>query len=206
MRECVEQLSLMILQVGVTDRWIWKLHSSHWYTLKGSYNLLTTFEVDVDDRFNHILWLKQIPLKVNIFIWCLFINRLATKMILFRRNILDYNDSLCTTACDIVENQGHLFFYLSYSQLWLLISGWLGFSMAIHGSLIEHLTLFGALGGFIITRKDRNRRHFHNKTEQLSSLLEKIKLQAYYWLKSYYALSSLSTWFGNWLDCCAFRL
>jgi len=42
---------------------------------------LTTSEVGVDDRFNHGLWLKQIPLKVNIFIWCLFMNRLAKKKI-----------------------------------------------------------------------------------------------------------------------------
>ena len=47
--------------------------------VKSAYNLLTTFEVGVDDRFSHILWLKQIPLKVNIFIWRLFLNRLATK-------------------------------------------------------------------------------------------------------------------------------
>jgi len=49
--------------------------------VKSAYNLLTTFEVGVDDRFSHILWLKQIPLKVNIFIWRLFLNRLATKWI-----------------------------------------------------------------------------------------------------------------------------
>jgi len=36
--------------------------------------------------------------------------------------------------------------------------------------------------------KERNRRHFRNKTEQLSSLLENVKLQAYWWLKSYFAL------------------
>ncbi|KEH21818.1 hypothetical protein MTR_7g018600 [Medicago truncatula] len=83
----------------------------------------------------------------------------------------------------------------------------LGFSTTLHGSLIEHLTQFGGLGGFsnksrltfniiwistlFITWKDRKRRHFHNKTEQPSSLLEKVKLQAYWWLKSYYVLFDL---------------
>jgi len=28
-RECAKQLSLVVLQVSVSDRWIWKLHSSH---------------------------------------------------------------------------------------------------------------------------------------------------------------------------------
>jgi hypothetical protein len=123
LRECVEQLSLVVSQVGVTDRWIWKLHSSHRYTIKIDYNLLTTSEVGVDDHFNHVLWLKQILLKVNIFIWRLFLNRLATKKNMFRTNILDYNDSLCTATCGMVENQDRLFFICAfYNQLWLLIS------------------------------------------------------------------------------------
>jgi hypothetical protein len=122
-RECAKQLSLVVLQVGVTDRWIWKLHSSHRYIVKSAYNLLTTYEIGVDDRFNHVLWLKQISLKVNFFIWRLYLNVLATKMNLFKRNILDYNDSFCTFTCDMVEDQDHLFFTcVFYSQLWLLIS------------------------------------------------------------------------------------
>ena len=114
---------LLFLQGSVTDRWIWKLCSSHRYTVKSAYNLLTTFEIGVHDHFNHVLWLKQIPLKVNIFICRLFLNILATKMNLFRRNILDYNDSLCTVTCDTVKDQDYLFFTCAfYSQLWLLIS------------------------------------------------------------------------------------
>jgi len=31
-------------------------------------------------------------------------------------------------------------------------------------------------------------RHFHNKSEQLLSLLKKVKLQTFWWFKSYYAL------------------
>jgi len=31
------------------------------------YNLLTTSDIGVDDRFDHVLWLKQIPRTVNIF-------------------------------------------------------------------------------------------------------------------------------------------
>jgi len=93
--------------------------------------------------------IEQIPLRINIFIWRLFLNRLATKMNMFRRNIFDYNDSLCTTTCGMVEDQDHLFFICAfYNQLWLLISGWLGFSTTLHGSLIEHSTQFGGLGGF----------------------------------------------------------
>jgi len=36
--------------------------------------------------------------------------------------------------------------FVFYCQLWLLILGLLGFSTALHGSLIEHFTPFGGLG------------------------------------------------------------
>ena len=111
-------MSLVVLQFGVTDKWMWKLHFSHRHTIKSAYDLLTTFEVGVDDRFNHVLWLKKIPVKVNIFIWHLFLNRLATKMNMFRRNIMDYNDSLYTATCDMVDDLNHLFFTCAfYRQL-----------------------------------------------------------------------------------------
>jgi len=43
--------------------------------------ILTTSKIGVDDRFNYVLWLKQILFNVNIFIWRLFLNRLATEWI-----------------------------------------------------------------------------------------------------------------------------
>jgi hypothetical protein len=147
-RDCAEQLSFVVLQVGVSDMRIWKLHSSHRYTVKSAYNHLTSSDVAIDDRCNHILWLKQISLKVNIFIWRLFKNGLATKMNLFRINILDYNDSFCSAACGLVEDHDHLFFSCAfYAQLWLLISGWLDISTSLQGSLFEHFLQFEGLRG-----------------------------------------------------------
>lgn len=65
MRECAQQLSLVVLQVGVSDWWIWKLHSSHRYPVKSAFNHLTSPDLGIDDRYNHSLWFKQIPLKIG---------------------------------------------------------------------------------------------------------------------------------------------
>lgn len=90
------------------------------------------------------------PLKVNIFIWRLFLNRLAIKMNLFRRNILDYPNTLCMVVCSLVEDWDHFFFSCAiYGQLWLLTSGWLDISTTFHGSLLDHFIQFGCLGGFL---------------------------------------------------------
>jgi len=127
----------------VTNRWIRKLHSSNRYIVKSAYNHLTSSNLAIDDRCNHVLWFKQISLKVNIFICRLFLNRLATKMNLFRGNILEYNDSFYSAACRLVEDQDHLFFSCAfYGQLWLLISGWLGISTTLQGLLFEHFLKF----------------------------------------------------------------
>ncbi|RHN40606.1 hypothetical protein MtrunA17_Chr8g0356521 [Medicago truncatula] len=53
-RECMAQLLLVVLQVGVTDGWIYKLHSSNRYTIKSAYNYLTRLDVAIDDRCNHV--------------------------------------------------------------------------------------------------------------------------------------------------------
>ena len=168
----------------------------------------------IDDPCNHVLWLKQIPLKINIFIWRLLMNRLETKMNLFRRNILDYNNFFCSAACRFVEDQDHLFFSCAfYGQLWLLISGWLGISTTLHGSLFQHFLQFGGFGGFsnkshltfniiwilalFTIWKDHNMRLFHNKSEQLQSLLENVKLQAFYGSNLIMLYSILSIQFGG---------
>lgn len=67
-RECVDRLSTCVLQVGTFDRWVWKLHVSQCYTVKSGYSYLTTTNNNLNEEFNIFLWLKVVPLKVNIFI------------------------------------------------------------------------------------------------------------------------------------------
>ena len=54
--ECVERLANSILQVDLADRWVWKLHSTHTYTVQSAYFYLTTVDI------------KAVPLKVKIFV------------------------------------------------------------------------------------------------------------------------------------------
>jgi len=149
-RKCVTQLSNVVLQVVDTDRWVWKHHSFQRYTVKSAYINLTAVDVDFNMGFNHVLWLKVIPLKINIFIWRLLLNRIWTKDNLFRRYILAINDTLCSTGCGCVEDRDHLFIQCNfYGCLGYLISGWLGFSTVHHGNILYHLFQFGGLGGFL---------------------------------------------------------
>jgi hypothetical protein len=199
--ECVERLANFVLQVDTSDRWVWRLHSSQIYTVHSAYSFLTSVDSNITAEFNQFLWLKEVPLKVNIFVWRLFLNRLATKDNLRKRNVLEVNNTSCAALCGKEEERDHLFFQCDYyGRLWLLISNWLGFDTVFHGNLNMHANQFCALGGFsknslttftiiwisvlFVIWKDRNRRIFQNRIDQLEALLERVKLQTFWWLKA----------------------
>lgn len=92
-----------------------KIHSSQRYTVKSVYGNLTSAKVVRNDNFHHVLWLKAVPLKVNIFIRCLFLNRLATKDNLFRRHILGDGETFCSAECGFMEDRDHLFLCVIWS-------------------------------------------------------------------------------------------
>ena len=62
------------------------------------------------EDFHHFLWHKAVPLKVNIFVWQIFLNRLATKDNLRARHVLDVSQVSCAASCGAVEDRDHLFF------------------------------------------------------------------------------------------------
>jgi len=174
--------------------WVWRLHSSQRYTVKSAYNNLTAANVDLNVDGNHVMWLKVIPLKVNIFISCLLLNRIATKNNLFRRNIIVASNIHYLTDCGCLEDKDHFFFNCDfYDRLWNYTSGWLGFILAPQGNLFNHLLQFGGLRGFFHLTfnfiwisvlytiwKDMNEKIFNQKTN-FTSLLEKVKSHSFWW-------------------------
>ena len=122
-----------------------------------------------------------------------------------KRNVLDATLLSCAALCGKEEERYHLFFKCDhYGRLWLLISHWLGFVTVSHGDLHSHANQFCALGGFsknsmtaftiiwisvlFVIWKDCNKRIFHNHIDHLESLLERVKLQTYWWLKANFIL------------------
>jgi hypothetical protein len=96
--------------VGVAERWVWKHHSSQSYTVKSTYIYLTSDNSNHTKGFDHLLWLKAVLLKVNIFIWLLFLYRLATKDNLCRRRGLEASQTSCSALYSGMEDRDHLFF------------------------------------------------------------------------------------------------
>jgi len=111
----------------------------------------------------------------------------------------------CATLCGKEEDRDHLFFHCDhYGRLWLLISHWFGIVTVLHGNLHSRANQFCALGGFsknsrtsftiiwisvlFVIWKDRNRRIFQNHFDHLEALLERVKIQTFWWLKVNYIM------------------
>ncbi|GAU47989.1 hypothetical protein TSUD_272340 [Trifolium subterraneum] len=219
-KECITRLSNVFMQVTEQDKWVWKLHPSSCYNVKSAYSYLTESDVHLNEDYNRFMRVKSLPLKVNLLMWRLFLNKLPTKDNLLRRGILDGSGILCDTLCGKEENVDHLFFQCEhYGKIWALISGWLGFVTAFQGTLSSHSTQFCGMGGLskschillttiwaatlFIIWKDRNSRVFKAKHATIEVLVEHIKLQSYWWLKANYVLFDFdySFWHNNPFNC-----
>jgi hypothetical protein len=58
---------------------------------------------------NKDTWLKVVPLKVNLFVWRLLLNRIPSKDNLMRRNVVPLDDCYCIGGCVVIEDKNHLF-------------------------------------------------------------------------------------------------
>ena len=90
------------------------------------------------------------PLKINIFVWRLFLNRILTKANLLWRHILATFDVNCLSDCGCFKDRDNLFTKFDlYSKHCSLIYGWLGILTTLNGNLQDRLLQFGGLGVFL---------------------------------------------------------
>lgn len=107
--ECRNMLLHVVLQIVVEDSWRWSPDTVVVYTVSGAYSVLTSGPHTTTLVPATLLWRKNVPLKVSVFAWRLFRNRLPTKTNLFWRDIISPEDQLCVSGCGQQESEIHLF-------------------------------------------------------------------------------------------------
>ena len=70
---------------------------------------MSTIKINIVAAHATEFWNKEVPLKVRLFVWCLFRNRLPTMDNLIKRQVLQPNAQLCTGGCGKMEDADHLF-------------------------------------------------------------------------------------------------
>nr|GFC39055.1 RNA-directed DNA polymerase, eukaryota [Tanacetum cinerariifolium] len=108
----VDLLDSVILS-NSNDKWVSDLNGDGVFRVKDMRNLLDEFflpRADVPTR-----WVKNIPIKVNIFAWRLALDRLPTRANLVQRNVITESQS-CPLFDAILEDTSHLLFNCSLAR------------------------------------------------------------------------------------------
>jgi hypothetical protein len=198
------------LQVDKADRWLWSLESSNAFTVRSVYKYLTFQPPLVSSVDSSSLWHKAVLLKVVLFAWRLFRDRLPTKDNLLRRGVIDQASRLCVFGCGSLESSQHLFLHCNFfGSVWHLIYRWLGLSVVAPFQVSNHFTQFSGSGGSILQAiwfavvweiwKERNNRLFNAKVCTVFQVVDKIKSLAFTWLKAKYISLPLN-YHGWWLN------
>ncbi|GJS02275.1 RNA-directed DNA polymerase, eukaryota [Tanacetum coccineum] len=106
----LDQLSVILDSVSLSnmdDRWYWDLNGDGVFLVKDVRSLLD--EVFLPKMDAPTRWIKCIPIKVNVFVWKLSLDRLPTRSNLLSRNIL-VSDVACPLCDHELEDSSHLFF------------------------------------------------------------------------------------------------
>ena len=95
------------------------MDAKHHFTTASLYDFLAFRGVHIP--FATMWWLAPIPLKIQIFMWLLFQNKILTKEVLTRKNW--QGDTTCLFYNCEIESTLHLFLKCPYvAQIWL----WMG--------------------------------------------------------------------------------
>jgi len=138
------------------------------------------------------IWHKDVPLKVVLFAWRLFRDRLPTKDNLLRRGVIHFDSRLCVAGCGTVETSHHLFLHCNFfGTVWHSIYSWIGISVANPLYVSGHFHQFGFCGGLGRRRrsilqviwfatvweiwKERNNRLFKGKECPVFQVVDRIK-------------------------------
>jgi len=210
-------LILLLHNVNLqVDRSLWTLESSNAFSVRSAYKYLTLQPPLMSSVDVLSLWHKDVPLKVVLFVWCLFQDRLPTKDNLLCHGVIDQASRLCVSGCGSLESSHHLFLHCNFfGSVWHCIHRWLGLSVATPFQVSDHLNQFSYTGGttkvhrsilqviwFTVVWeiwKERNNRLFNVKECSVNQVVDKIKSLAFTWLKTKYISLPLN-YHGWWLS------
>nr|GEZ04539.1 RNA-directed DNA polymerase, eukaryota [Tanacetum cinerariifolium] len=99
-----------VILSNMEDRWVWDLNGDGVFRVKDAHNLLDETFLPKDDVTTR--WIKCVPIKVNIFAWKVFLDRLPTRSNLSKRGVAIASLS-CPNCNAESEDTTHFF------QLWV---------------------------------------------------------------------------------------
>jgi hypothetical protein len=207
------------------DKWLWKENSEEGFSVKVCYNLLyrglreqVLLNPCAVCAFSN-LWKCGAPSKVCVFSWKLLLDRIPTKVNLWKRGVIEFQHINCVLCGSVLESSVHLLLHCDISaKVWYEIMRWLGFVIIVPMNLISS---FGMLVGYGRCKREkkclaliwnsfmwsiwrcRNDCVFNNKAVVIAELVDQIKFQAWKWFIGRAAKNPclLYEWLWSPFDC-----
>nr|GEV01833.1 cysteine-rich receptor-like protein kinase 10 [Tanacetum cinerariifolium] len=105
-----------------TDSWSWSLDISAGFSVSSVRSFIDANTLDMDTTASR--WNRFIPIKVNVFLWRLMLNRLPTMVNLDMKDI-HVGSILCHICREDVETINHVFFSCKLAKkLWFMLASW----------------------------------------------------------------------------------
>ncbi|GKD15026.1 RNA-directed DNA polymerase, eukaryota, reverse transcriptase zinc-binding domain protein, partial [Tanacetum coccineum] len=193
------------------DSWVWSLNPAVGFTVASVRKLIDINILVGSDSPTR--WNRSVPIKVNVFLWRLALNKLPTRVNLDRKGI-DVDSTLCPICGDDVETINHLFFTCEMARvLWANLACWWDLDVPFCSSFSDwicwldssHLSAKGKLfldgvGGTVLWTiwNYRNRLIFSVDPPKKASLWDFIVSQSFLWISSRNPKFSFS-WLG-WIQ------
>nr|GEU48147.1 RNA-directed DNA polymerase, eukaryota [Tanacetum cinerariifolium] len=129
--ELLQILSSVVLSPA-SDRWSWTLHGLGEYSVKSAREKID--KQTLAAASSPTRWSKVLPIKINVFMWRMFLDRLPTRNNLVNRGV-DVPSVLCPICEAEVESRNHLFLSCTMTVDFIRLFGkW--WSIQIH-SLVD---------------------------------------------------------------------
>ncbi|GKC23144.1 RNA-directed DNA polymerase, eukaryota [Tanacetum coccineum] len=125
------------------DRWVWDLNGEGVFWVKDVRILLD--ECFLPKAPTATRWVKYVPIKINVFAWKVFLDRLPTRSNLQHRGVL-VSDLLCPLCSSAQEDSSHLFFSCRLAtDIVRLVCRWWNLSWTPLGSYADWLNWFNSI-------------------------------------------------------------
>nr|GEY20434.1 RNA-directed DNA polymerase, eukaryota [Tanacetum cinerariifolium] len=105
--ESLSELIEGVILSNSRDRWFWDMNGSGSYRVKDVRNMLDYLFLPKDEVA--MRWLPHLSIKLNVFAWRLYLDRLPTKSNLIRRGI-QVGSPMCPNCVSYDEDVPHIFF------------------------------------------------------------------------------------------------
>ncbi|GJZ55138.1 RNA-directed DNA polymerase, eukaryota [Tanacetum coccineum] len=105
-----------------TDRWVWSGDGTGQFSVSSARQIIDRRTLIVEDVQTR--WLKEVPIKVNIFVWKMLLNKLPTRVNLSKRG-LEVESLNCCICDNSPESLFHVMFECMVAKdVWRLIERW----------------------------------------------------------------------------------